>query len=179
MQSFIIEKSEEEFYTPHSGLVLVGLAINKYTSMATKLSRLEPNKKGISNADVIRNYLGLMSLGKSDYEAIADKKGDSLFQSSLGIKSIPSPETLRQRLDNRAVAFEPIISSCAIEFIKKSKATISPVKSTGHVPLDIDVFPMDNSNTAKEGVSRTYHNYDGYTPIAAYLGMEGWCWALS
>ena len=34
---------------------------------------------------------------------------------------------------------------------------------------------MDNSNTGKEGVSRTYHNTDGYAPIAAYLGLEGWC----
>ena len=34
---------------------------------------------------------------------------------------------------------------------------------------------MDNSNTKKEGVSRTYHNYDGYAPISAYLGLEGWC----
>jgi len=41
---------------------------------------------------------------------------------------------------------------------------------TGHVPLDADVFPMDNSDTKKEGVSRTYHNYKGYAPIAAYLG---------
>lgn len=24
-------------------------------------------------------------------------------------------------------------------------------------------------------MSRTYHNYDGYAPIAAYLGLEGWC----
>jgi hypothetical protein len=39
----------------------------------------------------------------------------------------------------------------------------------------VDVFPQDNSNTKKEGVSRTYKNYDGYAPMAAYLGMEGWC----
>ena len=33
---------------------------------------------------------------------------------------------------------------------------------------------MDNSGTKKEGVSRTYKGYDGYVPIAAYLGREGW-----
>ena len=37
------------------------------------------------------------------------------------------------------------------------------------------MFPQDNSNTSKEGVSRTYKQFDGYAPIAAYLGMEGWC----
>jgi len=43
------------------------------------------------------------------------------------------------------------------------------------VPLDIDVFPQNNSNTSKEGVSWTYKHFDGYAPIAAYLGLEGWC----
>jgi hypothetical protein len=34
---------------------------------------------------------------------------------------------------------------------------------------------MDNSKTKKEGVSRTYKGHDGYAPLAAYLGEEGWC----
>jgi len=37
---------------------------------------------------------------------------------------------------------------------------------------------MDNSQTKKEGVSRTYSGTDGYAPIAAYLGREGWCLEL-
>jgi len=36
---------------------------------------------------------------------------------------------------------------------------------------------MNNSGTSKEGVSRTYKGVDGYAPIAAYLGEEGWCLA--
>ncbi len=55
-----------------------------------------------------------------------------------------------------------------------AKAPVSALK-TGHVPVDIDVFPMDNSGTKQEGVSRTYHGYDGYAPIATYVGTEGWC----
>jgi len=39
------------------------------------------------------------------------------------------------------------------------------------------VFPMDNTNTKKEGVSYTYKGHDGYAPMAAYLGAEGWCLA--
>ncbi len=35
----------------------------------------------------------------------------------------------------------------------------------GHAALDMDVFPMDNSQTSKEGVSYTYKGYDGYAPI--------------
>ena len=33
--------------------------------------------------------------------------------------------------------------------------------------------PMDNAKTSKQGVSRTYKGYDGYAPIFAYLGTEG------
>ena len=58
--------------------------------------------------------------------------------------------------------------------LKNGKVPVTAL-DTGHVPLDADVFPMDNSNTKKEGVSRTYHGKDGYAPIAAYLGLEGWC----
>jgi hypothetical protein len=33
---------------------------------------------------------------------------------------------------------------------------------------------MDNSDTHREAVSRTYQGVDGYTPIALYLGNEDW-----
>lgn len=48
----------------------------------------------------------------------------------------------------------------------------------GHVALDLDVTPMDHSKTKKDGVSRTYQGFDGYAPMAAYLGQKGWCLAL-
>jgi hypothetical protein len=42
------------------------------------------------------------------------------------------------------------------------------------VCLDIDTFVMENGDSKKELVSRTYQGVDGYCPIAAYLGNEGW-----
>lgn len=44
----------------------------------------------------------------------------------------------------------------------------------GNVPLDLDVTPFDNSNTFKEGVSRTYKGYDGYAPMMVYISAEGY-----
>ena len=49
----------------------------------------------------------------------------------------------------------------------------TPLKN-GMVPLDIDVTPLDNSKSHKEGVSHTYKNFDGYAPIMAYIGTEGY-----
>ena len=46
--------------------------------------------------------------------------------------------------------------------------------ANGLVPVDIDVTPMDNSKSKKEGVSRTYKGIDGYTPMMAYIGTEGY-----
>ena len=45
--------------------------------------------------------------------------------------------------------------------------------SNGLIPLDIDVTPLDNSESHKEGVSRTYKGHDGYAPIVACLRIEG------
>ena len=38
----------------------------------------------------------------------------------------------------------------------------------------MDVTPFDNSKTKKEGVSRTYKGFDGYAPMMAYIGAEGY-----
>ena len=46
--------------------------------------------------------------------------------------------------------------------------------ANGLVPVDIDVTPMDNSKFKKEGVSRTYKGFDGYAPMMAYIGTEGY-----
>lgn len=53
-------------------------------------------------------------------------------------------------------------------------ANVTPtVFDKGYVPLDLDVTPFDNSKTNKEGVSRTYKGFDGYAPMMAYIGKEG------
>jgi hypothetical protein len=67
-----------------------------------------------------------------------------------------------------------IVDFCSIEFLKKSDAVLTPL-STGHMPLDLDVFTLDNSDTKKEGVSYTYRGFNGYAPLGAWLGLEGWC----
>ena len=87
-------------------------------------------------------------------------------------KCLPRPDYANV-FDQDATDFSPLIESASIEFIQQTKAPVSALR-TGHIPLDMDVFPMDNSGTKKEGVSRTYKQHDGYAPIAAYLGLEGW-----
>ena len=176
MKRFIIEQSDQEFYTSHSGLALVGLALNRHTELARALKAAIPQRHGISHGDIAKSYLGLLCLGKSDFEAVSNVRDDPFFQQALGIGRAPSAERLRQRLDEHASAMLPVIDETNVAFLANAKVPVSPM-SLGYVALDIDVFPMDNSGTRKDGVSRTYHGYDGYAPIAVYLGNEGWCLA--
>jgi hypothetical protein len=178
MKQFIITQSKREFYTSHSGLALVGLCLNKLCSLPAKAMDAFPRKfGGIGLDDVLRSYVGLLTMGKSDFEAITDCRDDDHFSQSLGVARVPSAATLRQRLDEVAPTLRPIADACSVVFLKKARVTITAL-DTGHVPLDCDVFGMDNSKTKKEGVSRIYNGRDGYAPMAAYLGTEGWCLEL-
>jgi hypothetical protein len=107
MKRFVIVQSEKEFYTSHSGLALVGLGLNKFCSLPAKASEAFPlstGSSGIGLDDILRSYLGLLATGQSDYEAVTNRRKDDYFRDSLGIRKVPSAETLRQRLDEVASA---------------------------------------------------------------------------
>lgn len=176
MQRFIIEHGEADL-TSHSGLALVGMALSRKTDLAKVVKREIPQRHGISHADVLKTYIGLLCLGKSDFEAVSGVREDDFFQSATGIVTVPSTETLRQRLDGHAEAFLRLVVEAGTDFLVNAEAKCT-VLETGHVPLDADVTPFDNSQTKKEGVSRTYKGYDGYAPMAGYLGREGYCLEL-
>lgn len=173
MRTFKLEQSKTEILSPHAGLALVGHYLNQQTTLG-KTSRTISKRHGISNIDLIRTYLGQMCLGKSDFEAVEQSRNDPFFKAAMGIKQSVSSARLRQRFDEDACRLIPLLDAASIEFMQNVDVPIS-VLSTGHVPLDMDVFPMDNSNSEKEGVAYTYKGHDGYAPIAAYLGLEGWC----
>ncbi len=173
MRHFIIEQSDADFVS-HSGLALVGLALNRHSGLAKMVDQQVPLRHGIAHSDVLRSYIGLLCLGKSDFEAVENVRDDEFFAEALGVSVVPSAVTLRQRLDERAEVFLPVVKQASVDFLLGVDVTPTAL-DTGHVPLDADVTPFDNSNTRKEGVSRTYKGHDGYAPMAAYLGREGYC----
>jgi len=174
MKRFILEQSDTEFYTSHSGLALVGLCLNRYGQLNQALEKDIPLRHGIAHADIIKSIIGTLCLGKSDFEAIENHRNDNYFKAALSIQQVPSSARLRQRLDEHADALLPIVYQSNIDFLAHAQVPVTPL-ATGHVALDIDVYPMNNEKTRKEGVSRTYKGFDGYAPIALYLGKEGWC----
>ena len=173
MKRFIIEQSDEEFYTSHSGIALIGLALNRFTTLVSSLAAAVPTDDSISHADVIRSYCGILAQAKSDFIAVEQNRTDDFFREALGVSCVPSEGTMRQRMDEHAGKFLPVVSWASIEFLQKSKVPLTAL-STGHIPLDIDGFVMDNSRSQKENVQTTYTKVSGYLALPAYLGLEGW-----
>jgi len=150
------------------------MALERYSGLAERVDRQVPLRHGISHGDVLRTYIGLLSLGRSDFEAVENFRDDAFFAQALGVSVVPSAVTLRQRLDARAVDFRRAVEAASVDFLCRIGARCGALE-TGHVPLDVDVTVFDNAGTRKEGVSRTYQGHEGYAPMAAYLGRAGYC----
>jgi len=127
---------------------------------------------------VVGAYLGVMCKGEPDFENVEQVRENRYFKQAMGLTHVPSCETIRQRIDllGKEHKFEAnhILLTEICQLLKSESAQITPCFKD-YVPLDIDVSPHDNSNTKKEGVSRTYKGMNGYAPIYAYLGEEGYC----
>ncbi len=167
-------RQDRKTLTPLGGLALVGRAIARFSQLRQLIDPRFPIRKGIPNSDILIAYLGLLCQGKSDFDAIERFREDRFFRDALGLRAVPSSPTLRQRIDALAEAFLPFVDDSLLQLVKRSRVPITPLPC-GWVPLDMDVFPLDNSDTRKEGIGWTYAGFVGYAPIAAYLGQEGWC----
>ncbi|MDD1623009.1 MAG: hypothetical protein LUQ11_16150 [Methylococcaceae bacterium] len=80
MKRLILEQSETEFYTSHSGLALARLCLNRYGQLNKASEKGIPLRHGISQADI---YIRTLCLGKSDFEAIENHREDDYFKAAL------------------------------------------------------------------------------------------------
>jgi len=177
----------DEVFASRAGLALVGRLLSR-TDLRRRLDGLSvagASHPTIGHGDVGLSMLGLLCLARPDYAAVEDEEPAELLQLGLGLESLPSEETLRQRLDQIGgscleQALE-IARSCSSAMVGASAPALGACFEHGRggrrrrwVALDVDVSPFDNSNTKKQGVGRTYKGFDGYAPIFAYLGDEGY-----
>ena len=173
---FKVVFSNERIITP-SGLGIIGGMLGK-SDLVKRCNRIPVDKKRsepqIKNGDILLSYIGLLCQGKPYFDAVNEMKDDpEFYKDALGlVRSIPSAETLRQRMDNIGSSLRSQILEANIDMFR-THDVMPTTLSTGEVPLDIDVTPFDNSKSCKEGVSRTYKGFDGYAPMMAYIGKEG------
>lgn len=162
---------------PASGLGIIGGMLgtsNFRKRIDCKNIDSKRSQPQIKNGDICLTYIGLLAQGETAYDSVRQFDDDpEYFKSALGIlRDIPSPETLRQRMDDIGDSLRSELLGANVEMFTSYGIEPTPLP-TGHVPLDMDVTPFDNSKTKKEGVSRTYKGFDGYAPMMAYIGREG------
>jgi len=153
------------------GLILAGKIAKKAGLGAIK--SLIVKNAGI----IIASMFGLLVEGKSNFEGMGEKRGSLFFKDALGLPYVYAKETVRLYLEKMAEDADGII-----EQLRESSAKIicqAPlhglwIQGRHYLPVDVDTTAMDNSKTKKEGVSRTYQGFDGFHPIMAYAGKEGY-----
>jgi len=165
----------DEVLVSHSGLALAG-ALLQQSPLRKRLNeiRLSAHERPeVPHGDVLVAMIGLLCLGKSDYADIEGYRHEEFFHRALGLKRLPSEETLRQRMDQLGTTPLAALHEESARLIARHAPALTPCRDDW-IPLDIDVSPFDNSGTKKEGVALTYKKLDGYAPNFAYLGNEGY-----
>ena len=162
---YILARSREEIKSV-GGLCLIGRMLERIGfSDAFASSR---------TADILKTEIALLCQGRADFNDVELFRGDGYLRESLGLKRVPSEPTLRQGLDGCDGAVRDAIRLANLAALGQVTFTPERTRHGSYIPVDIDVSPFDNSNSKKEGVSWTYKKVDGYAPIFAYIGAEGY-----
>ena len=161
-----------------TGIGLVGDILERadFQNWFTNLeSAGKRSKKQIDTGAVLTTFIALLCMGKPDFDSVTELQNDAAFyQAALHLKrGFPSIATIRQRMDAIGKTQRDALLRFNTHLLKSNGIEPTPLKS-GMVPVNMDVTPMDNSNTSKEGVLWTYKKFMGYAPMMAYIGKEGY-----
>jgi hypothetical protein len=171
----------------HGGLNLIGKLIAKFCPLDVHFApapsaRRERSDK-FSLVDALKSQLGLLAMGRSQYEDIESFRqagtvaGQESFAQSLGTAFVPSEATMRSAMHTLADAEGRSIAKlgeCSLNILKARPIATCTHGEWSYVPCDVDVTCFDNDGSHRENVGRTYHGFDGYAPIMAYIGAQGY-----
>jgi hypothetical protein len=174
MKHISVRQGKDELIST-GGNHFCGLLIRQY-AQAIFPKNFTPKREGsISDRDILMTQVGLLCNARTDFNDVDLYREDRLFAHAFGIEQLPSEASLRQRLDE----LPPERTHSALRALNLkllSSRSLGRVDAgfESLIPLDIDVSPLDNSGSQKAGVSYTYKGHDGYAPIFAYIGTEGY-----
>lgn len=130
-----------------------GLMLLRQCFLVAELDLLDvhwPKRGKIRWSDLVKAYVGLLSLGMSDSEATEAFRRDRFFQEALGIGRVPESVWLRQSLEANAAVLRDTHGRLACPADPAQRCA-----DDGYACVDFDTFVMDNSGTQKECVGRT------------------------
>jgi hypothetical protein len=164
-------QSTTETIESKGGLILAG-------KIAKKVGITAIQSVFVKNAGAIIGLLfGIMVEGKRGFESTGEKRGSIFFKEAFGLSYVYAKETVRIYIEKMLPETDLIIQQLresTVKIIRKAPLHGIWIDKNYYLPVDIDTTAMDNSKTKKEGVSRTYRGFDGYHPIIAYVGKEGY-----
>lgn len=171
---FKLKKGKEELSST-GGNYICGQMIPE-EALEQMPENFQPRRKdAISDRSVLMTLIGMLCNSRTDFNDVNLYQDDTVFAHSFHINQLPSESSLRQRLDELPEQRSHSALRGFNQTLLKER-TFGTVKA-GHldlVPVDIDVSPLDNSGSNKQGVSFTYKKHDGFAPIFAYIGAEGY-----
>jgi len=135
---FEIVQGDEQL-SSHSGLALAGAILDR-SSIRKRLDAVvlpEHVFPEISHGEVATAMIGLICIGKPDFDAIEPFRDDPFFRQSLELNAVPSSPTLRQRLDSAKGAFNDILLEESAGVVER----LAPAITACHgnlVAVDID-----------------------------------------
>lgn len=165
MRKNITVEFTNERIIPSGGLAVAGAILGKSDFVKNcnnmKVGCNHPRHQ-IKNGDAMLTYIGMQCMGKPSFDAVHEMDDDpDFYKAALGICcAIPSAETLRQRFDLIGSSIRRQILDENIKMLR-SNGTVPSKLPCGYVPVDMDV-------------SRTCKGCDGYAPMFAYTGKEGY-----
>ena len=163
---------------PTSGIAVAGAILGNagFTSFFNKSDVTNKrSQRQIRNGDIFTTGIAVQCMGKPDFDTVRELQEDpEFYKLALGIESrIPSEESFRMRMDKIGSSYRDKLLAANVRILKTNG--IHPTQlECGQLPVDLDASPHDNSKSHKQGVSRTYKGNDGYAPMYAYMGREGY-----
>lgn len=141
MTDFIIKKLPYDLRS-HAGLAFVGKYL-RGVNINALVDPAYPVRSGVANSAILKSYLALLCLGKNDFDAIENFRDNAFFKRALGLSSVPSSPTLRQRLDTHAASWFELAAQLNHKLLS-SRINGQPIDfgslACGYTPVDLDTF---------------------------------------
>jgi hypothetical protein len=170
-KAFEIDKGNDSLHSI-GGIQLIGQAL-EHSKLTDFFQSTDRSGVQFQDLDILKSQIGLLSQAREKFTDISQFRGNQVFTKPLNLKGVPSEETLRQRLDEMPQSHNSLLERANTQLLKTRKFGTINISGMTFIPVDMDVSPMDNTNSNKESVGRTYKGCDGYAPMFAYIGTEG------
>jgi len=167
-----LEKGSD-FLHSIAGIHLVGKAL-AHCSLEEVFSDTKRKGFRFQDVDVIKSLVGALAQGREKFTDISQFRNDPVFHKSLGLKAVPSEESVRQRIEAMPEKHNEKLNKACQNLLKGRSFGAIERGGMKFIPVDLDVSPFDNSGSKREQVSYTYKKFMGYAPMLGYIGTEGY-----